>query len=103
MPSALVVGTAGRRVIAAGIDAGPVRRLVRVMLNDALRPPFFPPPPKFVGFPEKKPFSPPPPFSPATLRPGVRQALPPALRLNLRDAGPLHLSEGVRPWPGPRL
>ncbi|NQV11409.1 MAG: AarF/ABC1/UbiB kinase family protein [Cyanobacteria bacterium] len=38
--SALVVELQGAGVIAAGIDAGPVRRLVRVMLNDALTPPF---------------------------------------------------------------
>ncbi|MGB5241247.1 MAG: AarF/ABC1/UbiB kinase family protein [Prochlorococcaceae cyanobacterium] len=38
--SALVVELQGAGVIAAGIDPGPVRRLVRVMLNEALTPPF---------------------------------------------------------------
>ncbi len=37
---ALVEEMQGAGVIAAGIDAGPVRRLVRVMLADALTPPF---------------------------------------------------------------
>ncbi|MCT0230315.1 AarF/ABC1/UbiB kinase family protein [Synechococcus sp. CS-1324] len=39
-PAALVLELQGAGVIAAGIDTGPVRRLVRVMLNDALTPPF---------------------------------------------------------------
>ena len=38
--SALVVELQGAGVIAAGIDPGPVRRLVRVMLTEALTPPF---------------------------------------------------------------
>ena len=38
--SALVLELQGAGVIAEGIDLGPVRRLVRVMLNDALTPPF---------------------------------------------------------------
>ena len=39
-PAALVEEMQGAGVIAAGIDTGPVRRLVRVMLNDTLTPPF---------------------------------------------------------------
>ncbi|WP_087068226.1 AarF/ABC1/UbiB kinase family protein [Cyanobium sp. NIES-981] len=38
--SALVVELQAAGVIAAEVDPGPVRRLVRVMLNDALTPPF---------------------------------------------------------------
>ena len=38
--TALVSEMQGAGVIAEGIDLGPVRRLVRVMLNDALTPPF---------------------------------------------------------------
>jgi predicted unusual protein kinase regulating ubiquinone biosynthesis (AarF/ABC1/UbiB family) len=38
--SALVSELQGAGVIAEGIEPGPVRRLVRVMLNDALTPPF---------------------------------------------------------------
>jgi len=38
--SGLVEELQGAGVIAAGIDLGPVRRLVRVMLNEALTPPF---------------------------------------------------------------
>jgi predicted unusual protein kinase regulating ubiquinone biosynthesis (AarF/ABC1/UbiB family) len=38
--SALVVELQGAGVIAPGIDPGPVRRLVRVMLTEALTPPF---------------------------------------------------------------
>ncbi len=38
--AALVSELQGAGVIAAGIDPGPVRRLVRVMLTDALTPPF---------------------------------------------------------------
>ena len=41
-PAALVEELQGAGVIAAGIDTGPVRRLVRVMLNDTLTPPFSP-------------------------------------------------------------
>jgi predicted unusual protein kinase regulating ubiquinone biosynthesis (AarF/ABC1/UbiB family) len=38
--SSLVRELQGAGVIAEGVDVGPVRRLVRVMLNDALTPPF---------------------------------------------------------------